>query len=131
MKVRDSMRKQPVICMADTTVAAALELLTTNRCGSLPVVGEGGNVIGMVTDRDIRAALGTRDVRPSQIPVWDAMQHSLFTCAPDDEVHCALKTMRRQKISRLPVVDRQGLLQGILCMEDIAVPEPIRRSAAA
>jgi len=125
------MRKQPVICTADTTVAEALELLTTQRCGSLPVVGEGGNVIGMITDRDIRAVLGTRDARPSQIPVWEAMRHSLFTCAPDDEVHCALKTMRRQKISRLPVIDRQGVLQGILCMDDIALPEPIRRVAAA
>jgi CBS domain-containing protein len=82
-------------------------------------VGEGGNVIGMITDRDICVGLAKRGDRPSEVPVWEAMQHKLFTCSPEDDIHCALKTFRSQKIRRLPVVDRAGVLQGILCMDDI------------
>ena len=119
MQVQDVMRKGAVFCPPDLSLAAAANLLVQNGCGCLPVVGEGGNVIGMVTDRDICIALAKRSERPSQIPVWEAMQRKLFTCSPGDNIHCALKTMRRQKIRRLPVVDRNGVLQGILCLDDI------------
>ena len=119
MRVRDIMRKPAANCTPDMNLAAACELLKKYRCGSLPVVGEGGNVIGMITDRDICVALGTRDEKPSQILVDEVMPARLFTCAPEDEVQCALKTIRRQKIRRLPVIDGSGVLRGILCMDDI------------
>jgi len=119
MRVGDVMRREAIFCSPDTNLAAASELLSQNRCGCLPVVGEGGNVIGMVTDRDLCMALGTRKVLPSRIPVWEAMRHQLFTCSPEDDIHCALKTLRRHKIRRMPVVDRAGVLQGILCMDDV------------
>lgn len=120
MKVKDVMRRPAAFCAPDMNLAAAIELLVKNRCGCLPVVGEGGNVIGVITDRDICVALGTRGQRPAQIPVWEAMQHKLFTCSPEDDIHCALRSMRRDKVRRLPVIDRRGVLEGILCMDDIA-----------
>jgi CBS domain-containing protein len=119
MKVKDVMRTPAASCAPDMNLAVAAELFWKHSCGCLPVVGEGGNVIGMITDRDICVALGTRDARPTQVPVWEAMRHELFTCSPEDDVHCALKTIRAQKIRRLSVVDRAGVLQGILCMDDI------------
>ena len=45
----------------------------------------------------------------------------LFTCTADDDIHCALKTMRAEKIRRLPVIDREGGLEGIVSMDDIAL----------
>jgi len=119
MRVLDVMQRPVVMCTADTSLAAATRLLKQNSCGCLPVAGEGGNVIGMITDRDISVALGTRDERPSQIPVWEVMRHSLFTCTPDEDIHCALKTIRRQKIRRLPVVNAEGAAIGILSIDDI------------
>jgi predicted transcriptional regulator len=85
------------------------------------VVGEGGNVIGMITDRDICIALARRGEEASRVPVWEAMQHKLFTCSLEDDIHCTLKTFRAERICRLPVVDREGVLQGILCMDDIVL----------
>jgi CBS domain-containing protein len=120
MKVKDVMRQRAAFCSPDMTLATATELLLKNGCGCLPVVGEGGNVIGMITDRDMCVALGTRGERPTQILVWEAMQHKLFTCSPEDTIHCALKTMRSGKVRRLPVIDRRGVLQGILSIDDIA-----------
>src|SRR5262249_39517112 len=53
------------------------------------------------------------------VPVMQIAPLKLFTCSPEDDVHCALKTIRRQQVRRLPVVDRNGVLKGILCMDDI------------
>jgi CBS domain-containing protein len=127
MKVREVMRNQAVFCALETTLAAAIELMRNNSCGFLPVVGEGGNVIGVITDRDISIALGTRNEKPGDVLVKDVMlpeQYTfpkLFPCTPDDDIHCVLKTMRMEKIRRVPVVDREGGLLGILSMDDIVL----------
>lgn len=127
MKVQEVMREQAVFCGVDTTLAAAIESMSKNGCGFLPVVGEGGNVIGVITDRDICIALGTRNQKPSDALVKDVMlpkQYTfpkLFTCRPDDEIHCVLKTMRMEKIRRIPVIDGEGGLLGILSMDDIVL----------
>ena len=127
MKVRDVMTKYCVSCGPDTTLAAAVELMRQNACGFLPVVGEGGNVIGVVTDRDICIALGTGNQKPSLVRVKDVILPKqyifprLFTCTPDDDIHCALKTMRTERLRRIPVVDREGSLTGILSMDNIVL----------
>ena len=127
MTVRDVMTYRAACCDLDSTLAAAAELMCSRGCGFLPVISEGGNVIGVITDRDICVALGTHDARPSEITVRsvilppDSMVPKLFTCTPEDDIHCALKTMRIEKIRRMPVVDRDGSLQGILSMDEIVL----------
>lgn len=121
MKVRDVMTKNASFCGPDTNLAAAVDLMWRSGGGFLPVVGEGGNVIGVITDRDICIAAGTRNRRPSELLVRDVMSGKLFTCTAEDDVHCALKTIRIQGIRRLPVIDREGALVGILSMDDIAL----------
>jgi CBS domain-containing protein len=127
MKIRDVMRKQAVFCGLDTNLAAAVELMGKNGCGFLPVVGEGGNVIGVITDRDICIALGTRNRKPVDVLVRHVMlpeQYTfpkLFTCTADDDIHNVLKTMRIERIRRVPVIDREGGLVGILSMDDIVL----------
>jgi CBS domain-containing protein len=121
MKVREVMTKQAVFCGPESTLEEASFLMRRHNCGFLPVVGDGGNVIGVVTDRDICIALGTRNRKPSDLRVWDVMPHKLFTCMEGDDVHCALKTLRSAKIRRLPVIDRDGSLSGILSIDDIVL----------
>jgi CBS domain-containing protein len=130
MKVREVMR-EPVFCGLDATLAAAVELMRNNGCGFLPIVGEGGNVIGVITDRDICIALGTRNQKPSDVLVKDVMlpkQYTfpkLFTCTPNDDIHCVLEVMRTEKVRRLPVIDHEGGLLGILSMDDIVL-QPVQ-----
>ena len=127
MKIRDILTKQAVYCGLDTNLAEAVELMDKNGCGFLPVVGEGGNVIGVITDRDICIALGTRNKKPTSVLVRDVMlpkQYTfpkLFTCTADDEIHNVLKTMRIERIRRVPVIDREGGLVGILSLDDIVL----------
>jgi|SRR5579864_4274152 osmoprotectant transport system ATP-binding protein len=118
MKVQEIMRRRVGFCTPEMNLTAAAAEFSRNGCECLPVVGEGGNVIGTITARDIGNAVARRD-EPSKVPVWEAMQHKLFTCSPEDDIHCALKTIRAQKIRELPVVDRNGVLAGILYVDDI------------
>lgn len=127
MKVQEVMTRQTAFCGLDTNLAETVEVMLQKKCGFLPVVGEGGNVIGVVTDRDICVALGTRNQRAAEVLVRDVMLPEdrtfpkLYVCTPDDSVHCVMKTMRAQKIHRLPVVDCEGVLQGVLSIDDILV----------
>ena len=113
MKVREVMTKHAAFCGPESSLEEATFLMRRNNCGFLPVIGDGGNVIGVVTDRDMCIALGTRNRKPSDVRVWDVMPRKLFTCMEGDDVHCALKTLRGARIRRLPVIDRDGRLVGV------------------
>ena len=117
MKVREIMTGKPKCCGPDTNLAEAIELMWTNDCGALPVV-EDGNLIGMVTDRDVSIAVGTRNCRPSDVKVKEVATRAIQTCAPDDDVDAAMATMRRAQVRRLPVME-DGTLAGILTLNDV------------
>jgi CBS domain-containing protein len=72
-----------------------------------------------VTDRDLSIALGIRNRRPSELVVKDIMGRKLFTCTAEDNVHAALATMRIEGLRRLPVVDAEGALTGVLSIDDL------------
>jgi CBS domain-containing protein len=120
MKVRDVMVKEVKFCSAETNLAAATEILWKEGVGSLPVV-ENGRVLGIITDRDVAIALGTRNAKAGETLVKDVALPKLFYCAPEDDIHVALGTMRAQRVRRLPVMDSKGTLQGILCLDDIVL----------
>jgi len=120
MKVRDLMVKDVKFCSTETNLAAATEILWKASVGSLPVV-ENGRVLGIITDRDIAIALGTRNAKAGETLVKEVALPKLFYCAADDDIHVALGTMRAQQVRRLPVVDREGALEGILCLDDIVL----------
>lgn len=121
MKVADVMMGTPASCTADTNVAAAVEILWERNCGVLPIVDQEGKVIGMVTDRDICIALGTRNCRAAEITVGEVQPPKLFACKPSDDIHSALAIMAGAKVRRLPVIDAAGKLQGILSLDDVVL----------
>ena len=119
MIVHDMMRKFPKSCHPAMNLAAATELLWSGGCGALPVVDSKGKVMGILTDRDICVALGTRNKRPSELMAEQAMSRPVAVCRTGDDIHSALKIMRGGKVRRLPVVNEAGKLEGILCMSDL------------
>ncbi len=120
MKVRDVMVKDVKVCSPVTNLAAVAEIFWKECCGTLPVV-ENGRVLGIITDRDICIALGTRNVKAADTLVKEVTLPKLFYCAPEEDIHSALRTMAAQKVRRLPVIDSQGVLQGILCLDDVVL----------
>jgi predicted transcriptional regulator len=73
----------------------------------------------VITDRDICIALGTRSRLAGDIAVGEVMSGKLYSCAPDDEIHFTLQTMKEEKVRRLPVVGQKGSLVGVISMDDI------------
>jgi CBS domain-containing protein len=88
-------------------------------CGALPVVSDEGRVIGMITDRDICIAVATRGRPADHIAVREVAQGHAHTCLSDDDASAALHTMKAHRIRRLPVVDTDGHVRGILSLNDI------------
>lgn len=119
MKVKDVMVGTPVSCSDQTNLGAAVEMLWNRNCGILPVTISDGKVYGVVTDRDICIALGTRNRLPGDLNVGQVMTGKLFSCSPEDDIRTALATMRTEKVRRLPVLNRDGVLQGVLSMDDV------------
>jgi len=92
-------------------------------CGAVPVVTEDRKVIGMITDRDICIAAATRSKPPAEIRAGEVIStnHGVHAVKPDDDVRVALRTMRKHKVRRLPVVDREQRLAGIVSINDLAI----------
>ncbi len=120
MKVQDVMVKGVRFCSPDTNLATVTKIFWEQGCGALPVV-ENGRAIGMITDRDISIALGTRNAKAGDTFVRDVALPKVFFCLPQDDIHTALDTMRAQQVRRLPVVDPQGTLAGILSLDDVVL----------
>ena len=121
MQVQDIMTKDVSFCGPGTNAAAATEIMWTKNCGAIPIVEDGRGVIGMVTDRDLLIALGTSNRNASDLPVGEVMKKEVSLCAPDDDIRDALNLMAQRQVHRLPVVDKDGALKGILSLDDIAL----------
>ena len=119
MKVKEVMIATPYYCQTETNLGSATELMWNADCGFLPVQTPDGKVIGVITDRDICIALGTRRRLAGDIAVGEVMSGKLYSCTPDDDIHLALQTMKEGKVRRLPVNSQNGSLVGVISMDDI------------
>ncbi len=121
MKVRDIMMKSLAYCNSRTNLAATTEMMWVHNCGVLPVVDENQRPIGVITDRDICIALGTRNQKASEITAGEVTRGEIFYCGTEDDIRTALEIMRRKRVRRLPVVGKDGLLEGILSLDDVVL----------
>jgi CBS-domain-containing membrane protein len=126
MKVKDVMTPDAKAIWITESLADAAKEMWENDCGVLPIVKDGRKVVGMITDRDICMAAAMRDRNPSNISVEEVMNATVYGTAPDEDVEQALQTMREHKIRRLPVVNLEGELEGILSMNDIVLKAKTR-----
>lgn len=118
MKAKDLMSRSVVTCRMDDNLAEVAALMWAERCGALPVLGANGRLASMITDRDVAIALGTRNLRASDVLVHQVVLSRVFTCAEHDEMERALSIMVAQNVRRLPVIDGEAALVGILSIDD-------------
>ena len=91
-----------------------------NDCGILPVVAKGGKVVGLITDRDICLSLALEHNTPFiKTTVGQIMLSKVHTVKTTDDISVAYRQMRTNQISRLPVVDGQGKLKGIVSLHNL------------
>jgi CBS domain-containing protein len=130
MTVRDVMTSNVTSCRTDTDLATAAMMMWDHDCGIVPVVNdENGNVVGVITDRDICIATASRRTSPQNLSVREVMTGQLYYCRADDDILGALGTMRGRRVRRLPVLDAQQRLVGILSMNDLVEQAEHRRGA--
>jgi len=120
VKVRDLMATDVKCCAAYNTLNTAAQLMWDNDIGCVPVVDQDGHVIGMLTDRDVCMAAFIQGVPLTGSLVTSAMSKEVFSCTPDKDIAEAEKLMREKQIRRLPVIDAQRRVIGIISLNDIA-----------
>lgn len=119
MKVQELFTGRPVTCGPDSDLATAAWAMWNHDCGIVPVVDAEGRLMGVVSDRDVTMAAVTKNRAPSEIHVREIMTGQVQTCHPNDDVLSALKTLAAYRIRRLPVVDGDGKLLGMLSLSDL------------
>lgn len=123
MTVRELQTSNVKSVSPDTDLAVVAKLMWEGDCGAVPVVTDDRKVIGMITDRDICIASATRSKPPAEIRVSEVISanHGVHAVKPDDDVRIALRAMRKHRVRRLPVVDREQRLTGIVSINDLAI----------
>lgn len=121
MKVKEVMTPDAKAIWLTESLADAAKEMWENDCGVLPIIKDGRKVVGMITDRDICMAAAMRDRNPSAISVEEVMNATVYAAEPEEDVEQALQTMREHKVRRLPVLNLQGELEGIVSMNDIVL----------
>lgn len=119
MQVHEKMSKNVAHCSADTTLAQAARKLWDCDCGALPVVDERSHVVGMITDRDICMAAMTTGKPLGALRVADAMAKDVVTANTMASLQDAELQMRAHAVRRLPVLDDQDRLIGLLSCNDL------------
>ena len=119
---RDVMTREPVYCEPADPVTRVAELMRQHDIGSLPVVESGASrrLVGIVTDRDlvVKVVAGNRSVDSAS--VRDAMTANPCSCGEDETVDRVLELMADRQVRRVPVVDGEGRLTGIIAQADVA-----------
>lgn len=112
-----------VVCAnAATSVAAAAKLMRQYHIGDVVVVGQNGAhrvPLGIVTDRDIVLSVVALELDPNAITVGDVMGSELATAVETEDVLDAVQRMRSKGVRRMPIVDENGALAGIVSIDDL------------
>jgi CBS domain-containing protein len=119
-KVRDVMTAGPVCVTPDTPVSVVAEVMDSDNIGSVPVV-ENDRLTGVITDRDIVVRAIAQGKDPRGMPVREIYSRDVIAVTPDDKLKDVVSIMADNQIRRIPVVDQENHLVGVISQADIAL----------
>lgn len=121
-KCSDVMTKKPVCCLPDDAVSKAAQSMNKENVGSIPVIQnhETGKLIGILTDRDlaIKVIANERDAKTTKVA--DVMTEKVISCHMDEDIQKAVDAMAKHQLRRMPVVDNDSKIVGIISQADVA-----------
>jgi CBS domain-containing protein len=127
-KCNEVMTKDPVCCLPNDSVAKAAELMKSEDIGSIPVIDneQTRKLVGIVTDRDLALEIVAEGLDAKSTKVETVMTRKVVTCLADDDLQKALDAMAEHQLRRIPVVDDDNKILGIIAQADVAtrVDEP-------
>jgi CBS domain-containing protein len=132
MTCEQVMTKNPQCCVATDTAARVAKIMKIEDVGAVPVCGGRGShrLVGIVTDRDLALQVVAEGRDPSTTRVQDIMTREPYTCRIDEDLEIAIQRMESNQIRRIPVVDQDGMLAGIISQADIAIRSQSREKTA-
>jgi len=118
----DVMSKNPVCCLPNDTVKKVAQLMKSKDIGSVPIIDSEGTkkLVGIVTDRDLALEVVAEGRDPKTTKVEEVMTHSVVTSRAEDDLQYALDAMAKYQLRRIPVVDKNNKLVGIIAQADVA-----------
>ena len=121
-KCNEVMTKNPVCCLPDDMAAKAAELMKNGNIGSIPVIEneQTKKLVGIVTDRDLTLEVVAKGLDAKSTKVTTVMTHKVVTCHADDDLQKALDAMAEHQLRRIPVVDKDKKILGIIAQADVA-----------
>jgi len=117
--IRDLMTENPRTVGANQTVIEAAQAMRDDDVGLVPVV-EGDRLVGTLTDRDIAIRVVAEGQDPHSTTVREVASTDLVTVDPQQELGEALRLMAQHQVRRLPIVEEDGRLVGIVAQADVA-----------
>jgi CBS domain-containing protein len=129
MRVSEVMTRDVRVARPDQSIQEAARMMADVDAGVMPV-GEGDQLVGMITDRDI-AVRAVAEGKGPQTPVREVMSPEVKYCFEDDDTDAVARNMAEIQVRRLPVVNRDKRLVGIIALGDLAVTEGARPAGEA
>jgi CBS domain-containing protein len=118
-KVREVMTSNPCSIDAGKSVAYAAKMMRDEDVGIAPIV-EGDRLVGVLTDRDIAVRVVAEGRDPEEVKVTEVASRDVVTLDPQQDLDEALRLMARNQVRRLPVVEEDGRLVGVVAQADVA-----------
>jgi len=121
-KCNEVMTKNPFCCLPNDVVVKVAQLMKSKEIGSIPVVEneETNKLVGIVTDRDLALKIVAEGCDPQTTKVEDVMSRKVVTCRDDDDMRKPLDAMSKHQLRRIPVVDKDNRIVGIIAQADVA-----------
>jgi CBS domain-containing protein len=121
-KCHEVMTKNPVCCLPDDTVAIAAQLMQRDNIGSIPIIEDEQNqkLAGIVTDRDLAIKVIAKGLDAKSTKVEAVMTRQVVTCRAEDDLQKALDAMAQHQLRRIPIVDNDNRIVGIIAQADVA-----------
>ena len=123
MKISEVMTSEVDLVNPGTAIRDAARRMRDDHVGALPV-GENDRLVGMVTDRDIVVRAVAEDRPSGNTAVRNVMSEHIYYCFDDDDLESAAHIMAEHQVKRLPVLNRDKRLVGIVALADLALKEP-------
>ncbi len=118
----DVMTRNPACCLQNDTVLKAAELMKSENVGAIPVVEneQTKKLVGIVTDRDLTLRIVAEGLDAKVTKVKAVMTHKVITCRTEDDLQKALDAMAEHQLRRIPIVDDDNRIVGIIAQADVA-----------
>ena len=118
---KDVMTPDPQCCTAELPLNEVAQLMVQCNCGEIPVVDAEKKLIGVVTDRDIVCRIVAQGKNPSALTAADAMTQPVISVSLESSLDAVMGQMEQHQIRRVPVVDANGCVCGIIAQADVAL----------